>query len=189
MYRIIFAITFFLLSGCACGNHHVAPPISLVDRHEKAVLQLSARPASYNSPGHAYLKLAVFDDVNQRSSYLTYGFYPAKDSKTIEIFSTWGELRPELEINNPPSIEVTTSLNSEQLAKVLLSIQQWEVDTQFGFRKYSLTGQNCVSFVNSVAVEAGLLTPPPELEFPALYVAALAKLNAPKGGGGHVGTK
>ncbi|CAH2032324.1 hypothetical protein [Trichlorobacter ammonificans] len=173
---IVVFITSFLF-GCANGNYHASPPKTYIDQSKVAVLEFLARPASVSSPGHTYIKLLAEDEDRKMSTVSTYGFYPAANSKLIQIFHTKGELRSELELSNPPSITVTTILNTKQFEDVMLAINDWETKAFLGFKKYQLTTQNCISFVNEIALKTELITPSMTLEFPTQYIEKLAQLN------------
>ena len=80
-------------------------------------------------------------------------------------------------ISNPPSITVTTILNTKQFEDVMLAINEWEAEAFLGFKKYQLTTQNCISFVNEIASKTELITPSMTLEFPTQYIERLAQLN------------
>ncbi len=176
---LLFVIPFMLIGslGCSKGSISVAPPQSLVDQTKIATLELLARPISINSPGHAYIKITRENELQKMSTLNSYGFYPDKNGKFFSVIRGRGEIRSENEITNLPSITLTTQLNKQQLEMVLYAIEKWEFETMLEFKKYSLTSENCVDFVDKIASEAGLITPTTSFKFPAQYIKELANIN------------
>mgnify|MGYP007064312394 FL=1 len=146
-------------------------------QNQEAVIEFFALPTSLSSVGHAYIKRSREDQQKQSSTFITYGFYPYTSNKFFMVERVKGEVKNENELEKPPSISISVSLNTKELELVLNTIKKWELETNFEFKKYSLTSQNCINFINNIALIIDLITPETKLKLPTQYISELAKLN------------
>ena len=158
----------FFLSGCTTSTQkvEVTVPLCLDDQTKVAILVFSARPANLGSPGHAYIQVRSYPQI-QTLADLGIGLFP----------KSGGKLEPEPLNATPPSQVVTVKINQDQYDRIINLIEEWQLFLAIGTKHYDIFSENCVNFVHDIAQEVGLVTPNYKYKLPSNYVEELAELN------------
>ncbi|MEW8547353.1 MAG: hypothetical protein AB2559_15685 [Candidatus Thiodiazotropha endolucinida] len=112
-----------------------------------------------NGPGHAFVVLMKFDKDNRRTEFLTAGFGPP-ESRPVHPH---GLISPE-NYSHPTQECLIAETNKAKYTKVMSGI---ESETTYSFagttinltRPYMVAFDDCVTFLQSVAREFGLIVP------------------------------
>jgi hypothetical protein len=123
--------------------------------------------------GHAFMCIELL--LNNGVKEECYGFYPKADNIKGYIGGP-GVIQSEFQKKPDRFSRVDQSVKAkitiEQRSKILGIVNNWDK------ADYSLTKQQCVDFINSVAIAAGLKTPPRNTtDFPLDYLIKLKSMN------------
>ncbi|MBK1853273.1 hypothetical protein FE845_18150 [Marinobacter sp. 1-4A] len=151
-----------------------------VEDESKYFLAFISRESDGVGPGHAYVAWGVEDYEKQMSTGEAYGFYP-QDGK-----AAWGVFKDVNgnilnEAFNAPSKQVNNhlllSIEKDVYDSTKEILNKWEQQELKGELKYNLLSNNCINFVNNVALAAGLIVPETDFQLPKLYLESLIHMN------------
>lgn len=123
--------------------------------------------------GHAFACLQIRVGIGMKEE--CFGFYPRADSALAFIGSAG--MTDEETRRNPTRFSrigksLTVGISAAEMRSVRSAVKNWNG------RRYSLTHQNCIDFIGSMAQAVGLRVPPRvRTEFPVHFVTALADAN------------
>jgi hypothetical protein len=147
---------------------------------EEYIIQFVARPSAGIGFGHTYINfISPKSEANKCFiGHPGYGFYPSH-SNFFNLMYGAGAIRNE---QVQPSIEPKTVLNAQVSADefhaAAMVYVKYLVRTWSSYARYSLGGNNCVSFVDEVAEAAGFIQPSSKAVTPERYLANLYQLNS-----------
>ena len=158
---------------------------SSVDDQEQGInryfVAFISRESDGFGPGHAYVAWGVEDYEKQMSTGHAYGFYPQEGKEVWAIVREVGGNILNESVNAPKgeaNNHLLLPVEKEVYDSTRKILESWVEQELQGNLTYDLIANNCIDFVNKVALAAGLDVPETHFQFPKEYLDRLIVMNS-----------